>query len=132
MLAPTTENAAQFWSDRQHQQFNDAADAIAERNEAIAERVTFDVLPFTTEQIAQLDAALRRGWTEDVMLVWDICTGELQAEIARRIAAADRAEGPLTKPRYPMTYCSQCGAELGPGNSGVSHCSDHGAPPREV
>ena len=27
--------------------------------------------------------------------------------------------------RFPMTYCSQCGKELGPGNEGVSHCSDH-------
>lgn len=29
------------------------------------------------------------------------------------------------KPRFPMTYCSQCGCELGPGDAGVSHCSDH-------
>jgi hypothetical protein len=28
-------------------------------------------------------------------------------------------------PRFAQTYCSQCGAEQGPGNSGVSHCSDH-------
>lgn len=28
-------------------------------------------------------------------------------------------------PRFPMTYCSQCGAEQGPGDSGVSHCEDH-------
>lgn len=27
--------------------------------------------------------------------------------------------------RFRMTYCSQCGAELGPGNAGVSRCSDH-------
>lgn len=132
MLAPATENARQFWSDRQEQQFNDAADALAERNEAIAETVTFDVLPFTTEQIAQLDAALRRGWLEDIALVWEICTGTLHAEIARRIAEADRAEAAPAAPRYPMTYCSQCGAELGQGNCGVSHCSDHGAPPREA
>jgi hypothetical protein len=24
-----------------------------------------------------------------------------------------------------MTYCSQCGGEMGPGNHGFSHCSDH-------
>lgn len=39
-------------------------------------------------------------------------------------------------PRYAETFCSQCGAELGPGNAGVSHCSDHrrpGAPePQEI
>jgi hypothetical protein len=27
--------------------------------------------------------------------------------------------------RYEMTYCSQCGAEQGAGDAGVSHCSDH-------
>ena len=27
--------------------------------------------------------------------------------------------------RFDMTYCSQCGAELGPGNAGVSGCNDH-------
>jgi hypothetical protein len=27
--------------------------------------------------------------------------------------------------RYEMTYCSQCGNEQGPGDAGVSHCSDH-------
>lgn len=34
--------------------------------------------------------------------------------------------------RFPMTYCSQCGAELGPGNSGVSHCEDHQAGARHT
>ena len=28
-------------------------------------------------------------------------------------------------PRYAHTYCSQCGCSVGPGNSGVSRCSDH-------
>lgn len=27
--------------------------------------------------------------------------------------------------RFPMTYCSQCGKELGPGDSGVSNCYAH-------
>lgn len=30
-----------------------------------------------------------------------------------------------TKPRFPMTWCSQCGRELGPGDHGLSHCADH-------
>lgn len=29
-------------------------------------------------------------------------------------------------PRFAATHCSQCGTDLGPGNSGVSSCSDHG------
>ena len=27
--------------------------------------------------------------------------------------------------KFPQTYCSQCGTEQGPGDSGVSHCKDH-------
>jgi len=29
--------------------------------------------------------------------------------------------------KFPQTYCSQCGGEFGPGNSGYSHCVDHGS-----
>ena len=32
--------------------------------------------------------------------------------------------------RFPQTYCSQCGGEFGPGDSGFSHCSDH--PPNQA
>lgn len=28
-------------------------------------------------------------------------------------------------PAYEKTYCSQCGQEFGPGDSGYSHCSNH-------
>jgi hypothetical protein len=31
-------------------------------------------------------------------------------------------------PRFAATHCSQCGTDLGPGNNGVSSCSDHKAP----
>ncbi|WP_186214207.1 hypothetical protein [Burkholderia gladioli] len=127
MLSLVTEDAQQFWSDRAHQQFDDATDALAERNEAIDEAVTFDLLPFSTEQLAQLDAALRRGWLEDIALLWEICSGTLRAEIARRIAEADRAEQLAAAPLHPMTWCSSCGCALGPGDAGVSHCADHRA-----
>lgn len=30
-----------------------------------------------------------------------------------------------TVPRFPETFCSQCGCSFGPGNSGFSHCQDH-------
>ncbi|MGN8184562.1 hypothetical protein ACTJLD_01120 [Burkholderia sp. 22088] len=106
---------------------DDAALARDERNEAIADAVTFDVLPFSTEQIAVLDAALRRGYIEDVYEVWNTCQDVLKAEIASRIATADLA---AVSPRHAMTYCSSCGAELGPGNAGVSSCSDHRIAPR--
>ncbi len=29
------------------------------------------------------------------------------------------------KPRFDKVYCSQCGGEFGPRDSGYSHCSDH-------
>ena len=29
------------------------------------------------------------------------------------------------KPRFKMTYCSQCGKGFGPGDHGFSHCVDH-------
>jgi hypothetical protein len=35
-----------------------------------------------------------------------------------------------TAPRFAKTYCSQCGGEFGPGDSGYSHCRDHGTPRR--
>ncbi|WP_321906242.1 hypothetical protein [Burkholderia cenocepacia] len=112
-------------ADRRQAAGDDAALARDERNEAIAERVTFDVLPFSVDQIAVLDAALRRGYIEDVYEVWNVCQDVLKAEIARRIAAADLA---AVAPRFAMTYCSSCGAEIGPGNAGISSCADHRAP----
>jgi hypothetical protein len=39
------------------------------------------------------------------------------------LTAAPAPERP--KPRFDMTYCSQCGSEQGPGDEGVSRCSDH-------
>jgi carbon storage regulator CsrA len=29
------------------------------------------------------------------------------------------------KPRFDETHCSQCGRDLGPGDSGKSHCDQH-------
>ena len=34
-------------------------------------------------------------------------------------------EGLGPTPRFARTYCSQCGGEFGPSDSGFSHCSDH-------
>ncbi|WP_261524054.1 hypothetical protein [Burkholderia multivorans] len=112
--------------DRHADQLQAAADDAAlerdERNEAIADGVTFDVLPFSTEQIAVLDAALRRGRIEDVYEVWNVCKAALDAEIAQRIADADLA---AAAPRFANVYCSKCGQKFGPGNGGFSSCADH-------
>jgi len=42
-----------------------------------------------------------------------------QVQQIQRIVAALAA-------RFPMVWCSQCGRGFGPGNSGFSHCRDHG------
>ncbi|AJY40112.1 hypothetical protein I6G56_26710 [Burkholderia humptydooensis] len=109
--------------DRQQAAADDAAQARDERNEAIADGVTFDVLPFSTEQIAVLDAALRRGRIEDVHEVWNTCKDVLDAEIKRRIAAADLGAAGHASHRHR----SVCGDEIGPGNAGVSSFADHRA-----
>lgn len=101
---------------------DNAALARDERNESIADGVTFDVLTFSTEQIAVIDAALRRGHIEDVYEVWNICKDLLAAEIKRRIAEADLG---AATPRFDNVGCSECGCGFGPGNAGFSHCTDH-------
>ena len=39
------------------------------------------------------------------------------------------AQAAITKatgaPRFPETFCSQCGEGFGPGDGGVSHCANH-------
>ena len=32
--------------------------------------------------------------------------------------------------KFSKTFCSQCGGEFGPRNSGFSHCADHKYVPR--
>ncbi|KVN30728.1 hypothetical protein WJ63_08085 [Burkholderia pyrrocinia] len=110
-------------SDQRQAVADDAAIARSERNDEVADGVTFDALPISTT-----DAALARGRLEDVYGVWNILVAARKAEIARRVAASDIAESrPLA-----MTYCSQCGSALGLGTAGVSHCSDHRAIPLRI
>ncbi|WP_244109354.1 hypothetical protein [Burkholderia anthina] len=111
-------------ADREQAAADDAALARDERNEEIADGVTFDALEISTTDCAVIDAALARGHIEDVYAVWSILIAARDAEIASRIAAADRA---AVGPRFATTYCSACGAELGPGNAGISSCRDHRA-----
>ena len=42
-----------------------------------------------------------------------------------RAALEELRHHPQHTPRFAATFCSQCGKELGPGDSGVSHCTDH-------
>lgn len=45
-----------------------------------------------------------------------------RSERARSVV--EKATG-VHKPRFENTFCSQCGGEFGPGDSGYSHCADH-------
>lgn len=49
------------------------------------------------------------------------------ADLTRRHPRGLAIRPMFGQPRFRATYCSQCGAELGPGNAGVSRCSDHRA-----
>ncbi|WP_369053439.1 hypothetical protein [Burkholderia gladioli] len=57
MHAPTTERAAEFWSDRQLQQFNDAAD---EDIDALAERLAKKILPHELYDLLDERPAIER------------------------------------------------------------------------
>ena len=48
---------------------------------------------------------------------------KLPAALAR--AAIEELRYRPDQHRFAQTFCSQCGADQGPGDSGVSHCSDH-------
>jgi len=52
---------------------------------------------------------------------------KLPAALAR--AAIEELRYRPDQHRFAQTFCSQCGAEQGPGNSGVSHCTDHRVQP---
>lgn len=60
----------------------------------------------------------------DLWLRWQ--AAEANKMIYRR---AWLSVAPAARPRFAKTYCSQCGASLGPGNEGASSCCDHGACP---
>ena len=42
-----------------------------------------------------------------------------------KMAELEYEQRMAAEPKFPETYCSQCGQNLGPGDSGVSHCRDH-------
>ncbi|CAN0620487.1 protein of unknown function [Burkholderia multivorans] len=71
---------------------DDAALARAERNEEIEDDVEFDDIELTPEAKAVISAALRCGRIEDVYEVFNTLVAARNAEVARRIAAADRED----------------------------------------
>lgn len=62
------------------------------------------------------DAAVNDSGLDDDSPTW--------AAIRRARSAVEKATG-ASKPRFEQVFCSQCGGEFGPGDSGYSHCEDH-------
>lgn len=137
MLA-ITERAAEFWSDRQHQQFNDAVDAEQSRSELVAqmakERLKAKILALSDDDLIggmhsvtqqKHGAALRAAFQESPEALGDLVMSiivhamqedaELEAE---RALDSDR-------PRFANVGCSACGQKFGPGNAGFASCRDH-------
>lgn len=57
---------------------------------------------------------------------WQVTiASELLTETAEFIVASVNARGGVAPPKFAKTFCSQCGGEFGPGDSGYSHCIDH-------
>jgi hypothetical protein len=57
---------------------------------------------------------------------WQVTiASELLTETAEFIVASVNARGEAPPPKFDKTFCSQCGGEFGPGDSGYSHCVDH-------
>ncbi|MDN7494868.1 hypothetical protein QZM89_06700 [Burkholderia gladioli] len=106
---------------------DDAALAREERNEQIEDSVSFDHYDVTPEAGAVIDAALRAGRLEDVYEVFNTLLAARAATVKRLIAEADQRETAPPSPRFAVTHCSQCSTALGPGDAGVSHCTDHRA-----
>lgn len=52
--------------------------------------------------------------------------GHLARTLERELAQVTPPAAPQS-PKFPKTYCSQCGGEFGPGDGGYSHCRDHAA-----
>ncbi|KVV57956.1 hypothetical protein WT27_23795 [Burkholderia territorii] len=134
----TTERAADFWSDRQLQQFNDAADAEAQRAELIAqmakERLKAKLATLSDDDLVggmhsvtqqKHGAALRAAFRESPEALGDLVMSIIVHAMAEdaELEAERSLDG--ERPRFDNAICSSCGQRFGPGFSGFSHCADH-------
>ncbi|WP_321913527.1 hypothetical protein [Paraburkholderia sp. J11-2] len=71
------------------------------------------------------DALYDSAYIAGMKAGWNFAVDNDSAGMQAAIAARDGYLKVLAQPRFPQTYCSQCGRELGPGNEGVSSCGDH-------
>jgi len=134
----TTERAAEFWSDRQHQQFNDAADSEAGRAELVAaiakERLKAKLLALSDDDLVggmhsvtqeKHGRALRAAWRESPEALGDLVMSIIVHAMSEDAELEAERSLDSDRPRFANVLCSACGKKFGPGNAGFSHCADH-------
>ncbi|KVZ26998.1 hypothetical protein WL14_00705 [Burkholderia cepacia] len=134
----TTERTADFWSDRQLQQFNDAADAEADRAELIAqmakERLKAKLATLSDDDLiggmhsvtqAKHGAALRAAFRESPEALGDLVMSIIVHAMSEDAELEAERSLDSDRPRFSMVRCSSCGQKFGPGNAGFSSCADH-------
>ncbi|MBR8409800.1 hypothetical protein [Burkholderia cenocepacia] len=139
MLHPTTtERAAEFWSDRQHQQFNDAVDAEADRAELVAaiakEHLKAKLLALSDDDLVggmhsvtqeKHGRALQAAFRESPEALGDLVMNIIVHAMAEDAELEAERSLDSNGPRFSNVRCSSCGQAFGPGDAGFSHCADH-------
>ncbi|MBJ9964472.1 hypothetical protein [Burkholderia seminalis] len=139
MLHPTvTERSAEFWSDRQHQQFNDAADAEADRAELVAaiakERLKAKIAALSDDDLIggmhsvtqqKHGAALRAAFRESPEALGDLVMSIIVHAMSEDAELEAERSLDSDRPRFANVLCSACGQKFGPGAAGFSSCADH-------
>jgi len=138
MLTPTTERAAEFWSDRQLQQFNDAVEAEADRAETVAamakerlkakiDALSFDDLVSGMHSVTQAKhgRALQAAFRESPEALGDLVMNIIVHAMAEDAELEAERSLDSDGPRFANVICSHCGQAFGPGNEGFSSCADH-------
>ncbi|MBR7998294.1 hypothetical protein KDW53_03885 [Burkholderia vietnamiensis] len=139
MLNPRlTERAAEFWTDRQLQQFNDAADAEASRAELVAaiakERLKAKITALSDDDLIggmhsvtqQKHArALRAAFRESPEALGDLVMSIIVHAMSEDAELEAERSLDDERPRFANVGCSACGQKFGPGSAGFSHCADH-------
>ena len=139
MLNPQlTERAAEFWTDRQLQQFNDAADSEAARAEQVAaiakERLKAKIAALSDDDLIggmhsvtqeKHARALRAAFRESPEALGDLVMSIIVHAMSEdaELEAEEEIDG--DSPRFSNVRCSACGQGFGPGNAGFSSCIDH-------
>ena len=139
MLNPQlTERAAEFWTDRQHQQFNDTVDAEEDRAELVAqiakERLKAKIAALSDDDLIggmhsvtqqKHGAALRAAFRESPEALGDLVMSIIVHATSEDAELEAERSLDSDQPRFSNVRCSSCGQTFGPGNAGFSSCADH-------